>query len=64
MDFSTVSDADLLELAESACGTYDGLRIYPSVHGALADLIPQAKHVWDAVRAEVEARGLGEMMGL
>ncbi len=62
MDFSKVSNDDLAHLAECAVGMYDGLRIYGE--GSLSELVPAAQGIWDAVRAEIEARDLGEFIGL
>jgi hypothetical protein len=62
MDFTKISDQELLDMAANASGIYDGLRIYGE--GALSDLVAPAKVVWDAVRAEIEARGLSDEAGL
>jgi hypothetical protein len=62
MDFTNIGDTELLDLASNASGVYDGLRIYGE--GALSDLVAPAKLVWDAVKAEIVARGLENEAGL
>ena len=62
MDFSNISDRQLLDLAENASGVYDGLRIYGG--GALDSLVAPAKLVWDNIRGEIERRGLSAEAGL
>lgn len=62
IDFSRISNSDLINMAENACGIYDGLRIFGQ--GDLSELVAPAKQVWDAVRQEIESRGLGRGIGL
>lgn len=62
MDFTKISDSDLLDLAASAGGCYDGVRIYGN--GALNELVDAARAIWEPIKAEVLARGLAEEAGI